>query len=442
VTESRKPIFFFVLLIAGGVAVRLALTLIAGNRMLTPWRVGGDSVFYVNLASNIANGWGYTYAHLPTAFRPPLYPLFLAGMMKVFGNYYALATRSIQFVAGLVTVWLCGATATKVLGAAAGRATLLLALYFPTLSVFPTELITECFASLLAAAFFWLVLANPQLSERRTAVYLGLIIGLATLLRFNMAILGPFAAWAMLRGSRVRRALPNLALLVLLAAAVVSPWIVRNAVVFRGKVLLSTQGGYNALQGVLTPQGRVQPGDLETLRRAGSWVVSDLETNGPERLSLPSEPQLDRRAWELTRGIWWQKNWRLLPVLADKLGYFWLSTDQLFSTHSFPLKIRLARAAGVVFYWGLLAMAVVGWVLLHGQQPATARFLLAYVVLVTLAHLPFIMTSRHRIPFAEPLLVFLGGAGCGWVWNLLPITSPLAVGFDAEPAKTQEKLPC
>jgi hypothetical protein len=157
---------------------------------------------------------------------------------------------------------------------------------------------------------------------------------------------------------------------------------------------------------------------------------------------LPAEPELDRRAWELTRGIWWQRNWRLLPVLADKLGYFWLGTDQLFSTHSFPLKIRLARAAGVVFYWGLLATAVVGWVLLHAQQPATARFLLAYALLVTLAHLPFIMTSRHRIPFAEPLLVFLGGSGCVWVWNHLRLTSPLPVGFDAGPAKNQEKLPC
>src|SRR5712692_4946354 len=83
----------FLLLAVAGVLLRVASTLIAGNRLTTPWRVGGDSEFYVRLASTVANGMGFTYAGQPTAFRPPLYPLFLAGMMKLFGDPYRLATR-------------------------------------------------------------------------------------------------------------------------------------------------------------------------------------------------------------------------------------------------------------------------------------------------------------------------------------------------------------
>jgi hypothetical protein len=421
VFSGRK---IFVTLVMAGILFRLVLTLIAGNRVMTPWRVGGDAEFYINLASTVAQGMGFTYAHQPTAFRPPLYPIFLAGMMRVFGNTYLLATRLLQYAVGLATVGFCWRTATRIFGEDVGGMTLLIALYFPTLAVFPTEMMTECFATFLAAVFFWLVLDNSRLSERRTALYLGLIVGLATVLRFNMGIFGLLAAGMMVRSSGLRRALPNVALMVLLAGVIVSPWIVRNEIVFRGQVLFSTQGGYNALQGVLTPQGRVQPGDLDTLRKAGSWLSGDLENNGPPRLKLPSEPELDRRAWKLARGIWCQENWRLLPLMIDKLGYFWLSTDQLLSTHSFPWKIRAARAAGVIFYWGLLGLAIGGWVLLRAQHPATARFLLGYVLLITLAHLLFIMTSRHRIPFAEPLLVVLGGAGYVRLWKRLRIQQP------------------
>lgn len=429
-TPRQRTIF--VLLTVAGVVARVILTLVADNKMLTPWRVGGDAPYYVRLASTVFQGMGYTYGHQPTAFRPPLYPFFLAGMMTVFGTYFAEATRFLQCAVGLVTVWLCGAMATRFFGGGAGRMTLLLALYFPTLSIFPTELITECFATFLTAAFFWLALENPHVSEGRTALCLGLVVGFAALLRPNMAIFGPIAAWIVVGKGRLRTTWQSVGVLALVAGAIVAPWTIRNEVVFHGQALFSTQGGYNALQGVLTPQGRVQEGDDETLRKAGVWERRNLETNGPQRLMLPSEPELDRRAWQLTQGIWREKTWRLIPLLVAKLGYFWLSTDQLSSVNSFPWRSRVTRGAGVVLYWILLGLAIVGWIQLRQHRPDVAKFLIAYAVLITAAHLPFIMTSRHRIPFAEPLLVVLGGAGCVRLWKRLRIQLPSSLDSEVE----------
>jgi hypothetical protein len=186
---------------------------------------------------------------------------------------------------------------------------------------------------------------------------------------------------------------------------------VRNQAVFHGRVWFSTQGGYNAVQGVLTPQGRVQQGDRDILRQAGLWNSSDLDGSEAARLRLPPEPELDRRAWEIARQVWRQQNWHVLPVMAAKLGYFWLSTDQLFWTREFSAKIRFTRAAGVFLYWSLLGLMLAGFTRLRRQQPDAATLLLGYAMLISLAHLPFIMTARHRIPFAEPLLVVVGGAG-------------------------------
>ncbi len=411
----RRKILFISALI--GVLLRIILTLAAGNQVLTPWRVGGDAEFYVRLASTLAQGMGFTYAHQPTAFRPPLYPLFLAGMMEVFGTYYAAGTRFIQCAVGLATVWFCWRTVGRIFGEHESWSTLLMALYFPSLVIFSTELMTECFATFLTAALFWLVLDNPHIMDRRTAICLGLVVGIATLLRFNMAILGLVPAWVFIRSAGLGRALPNLGVLAMVSGLIVSPWVVRNEIVFHGQVLFSTQGGYNALQGVLTPQGRAQAGDRGILRAAGAWLSSDLESNGSQRLKLSSEPELDRQAWDLARRIWWQKAWHVFPLIISKLGYFWLSTDQLFSTHSFPWKIRAARAAGVMLYWCLLALAITGWVQLHQTRPDTAKFLLGYALLISLSHLPFIMTGRHRIPFFEPLLLILGGAGWTELWK-------------------------
>ena len=66
-------------------------------------------------------------------------------------------------------------------------------------------------------------------------------------------------------------------------------------------------------------------------------------------------------------------------------------------------------------HWIVLALAVAGWKRLGWDHRDDARFLLAYAVLISLLHLPFIMSSRYRIPFFEPVLVilFAGSLGAG-----------------------------
>jgi hypothetical protein len=94
-----------------------------------------------------------------------------------------------------------------------------------------------------------------------------------------------------------------------------------------------------------------------------------------------------------------------------KLSYFWLSTDQLLWTGSFPLRDRIARSAGVVVYWAILGMAVFGWFQLRDRNAQVAQIFLLYVTLVTAMHLPFNMNTRYRMPFIDPLLAALAGMG-------------------------------
>ncbi len=403
----------FLFLVIGGVLLRVVTTILAGNDIFTPWRVGGDAPFYVRLATNIASGKGFAYYAGPTAFRPPAYPLFLAGMMRVFGKYALIATRIVQFGAGLATAWVCARTTSRLFGEQAGRVALIVALFVPTLVAFPTELMTECFATLLTALFFDFILSNPVLSKWSVTVFAGLVVGLACLLRFNMAILGLVALAALARGMDWSRAWRRMCLLTAVAGLVVAPWIVRNLIVFHGRVILSTQGGINAVQGVLTPQGRAQEGDWDILRSALGWRPADVESNQPpdDTVKLASEPDLDRKAWAQTFELWRRENWALIPLSLKKLGYFWFSTDQIVSTKSFSMKQRLIRSFGVFSHWILMVYAIFGWVRLRRKDAKISDFLLGYALLVSAAHLPFIMTSRYRVPFMETVLVLLAANG-------------------------------
>ena len=405
---SDKLFFAFV---AGGILLRLLLTVFAGGGVFTPWRAGGDAPFYVQLASNVACGKGFAYYGGASAFRPPLYPLFLAAMMRLFSSSAFLVIRALQFAAGLVTVELCARTTLRMFGYEAACVARVIALFLPTLVVPTTELMTECFATLLVAMFFNSILFNPALSKRSTAALLGLIVGLATLLRFNMAILGVVALVTLALGAKWSQAWRRMCLLIAVAGLVVAPWVVRNLIVFQGHVILSTQGGINAVQGVLTPQGRAQGNDAEVLQARLGWQASDLESNEPARKRLASEPDLDRQAWAQAFALWRQENWRLIPLSLRKLGYFWLSTDQVFWTRSFSPRQRVLRFCAVLTHWCVLVLALLGWLQLRKGHHSIFVFLAEYAVLVSLVHLPFIMTSRYRVPLLETLLVVLASGG-------------------------------
>jgi len=98
-----------------------------------------------------------------------------------------------------------------------------------------------------------------------------------------------------------------------------------------------------------------------------------------------------------------------------KIRTFWLSTDQLLDTKDFSPAQRRLRAAGVVAYWMALAFGLSGWMSLFSSSRVAAALIAFYAVFVTAAHLPFVMDTRLRIPFLDPLIAVLAGAGLCFV---------------------------
>lgn len=413
-TQNRLYLLFVIV----GVVIRLAFVLAANSEQPTFLSGGSDAPVYVLLAENMVAGLGFSYAGEPSAFRPPGYPLLLAGSQLLFGSHYITAIRIFQFAIGLLTILVCSRISSRISGPQAQRATVIVGLFLPTMIFSTAQLLTECISAFLTSLFLWLLVEQRENGDLRSASGLGVLAGLESLMRFNAAALPVFAAAAVAQSRKRAAVLPRILAIVSLTVLVVSPWFIRNERVFHGQVLFSTHTGANLIQGVVTTQGRTQPGDSEKLKAAMGWSLQDLETNDSRRLRLPSEVELNRHAISIVPGLWMKESWSAIPLLLHKIADFWLSSDQFVDTRSLPVPQRAIRLLGVLVYLIVLAFALRGTVQLYKARPGLASLFILYAVGFTLLHLPFVMNTRLRIPLMEPLIIVL--AGIGWSsWSFL-----------------------
>lgn len=354
---NRSPLFVCVTMLAAlAIIARVLILVLSGNQLIGPFSGIGDQVRFQILTDSILHHQGFTYAGQPTALRAPVYPLLLVGFRLLFGSHFILAVRVMQFFAGLIVAFVCLLLARRWFGVLAGAAAGALALACPTLIFIGTELQTEALATLLTILFLWF--ASGLLEKQRgAALASGICSGLAALVRFNAALLPVIGVLTcIVRDRGVRRA----AVLCGTAAVIISPWIARNLYMFHGRVLYSTHGGINLLEGVLTPQRRGEPWENSRIRAVVGWLHPDIETNSPSRLNLPSEDRLDAQARAAAVSAWSSLSYASRTrLLAGKLACFWFSTDQIFATKSFSRLQRWLRFTGVMAYWVILALAVV-----------------------------------------------------------------------------------
>ena len=398
-------------LVVLGILVRLAILIIPGNSVMTPWSGGGDMDAYVLLARNLVSGYGFSYAHVPSAWRTPGYPLVIAAAMELFGGYFAAAVRCLQVLLSILAAYFCMRAARIFFDEIAGKIALVAGLFFPTLLYFTGEFLSESLTAFCVAWFLWIFAEETVNPRWTTAAGMGVAIGLGALFRPNAAalgFLGVAVAWLTRRPGRKQL---QVALVPLCAAALFVPWIARNYLVF-GRFVLTTRTGTQALADTLNPEARILPEAEEREKELiGHVLPNELETNSPSRVALGSEIELDRKSRQAAQRLWREMGWGALArTTLKKWIAYWLSTDQLEpSGHS--RRGRILHAGGVVFYWLLLALACAGWWKLRETHPQVAALLLGYAVLMTVLHIPFLMNTRIRSPLIDPLLAVLVGGG-------------------------------
>jgi 4-amino-4-deoxy-L-arabinose transferase-like glycosyltransferase len=389
-------------LIGLALAIRIAFVLATPDYTLIH-----DAIDYDRHAASIASGHGFALSYgRPTAFRPPAYPLFVAGVYELFG--YAdkaarvEAARIANAFVGTGIVALIGLIAFQLWGRRVSLLALALgAVYIPLIlvgqSVMSEPLFVLCLLGAIAAllhsrAYPWVILA-------------GVLTGLAILGRANAIILLLPLAVAAWRGWRAP------VVLVLAAALTVLPWTIRNYETFDAFVPVSTQFG-SALAGTYNSEARADkdnPASWRTLKR-----VDDYRPIFNQIRSTP-EPELEKRlrsasldfikehpGYVLTVGFWTTRR------MLDLAGMDWsIHTAATISATRGP------AIAGVVCFWVFALLAVYGATRARG----TPLWLWAVPLLMYLSVVFLVVeTPRYRTAI-DPFIVLLAALALDALWK-------------------------
>lgn len=151
-----------------------------------PFFVGGDSQTYLVPGYELARGLGFS----PILKRPPLYPLFIAGVIGLLGeDPHALAL--VQHALGLLTVALTYVLGRVAINRAAGLVAGLLVALNGTLLIYERYVMAETlFATLLVGATLLLAVGMRRATWRPYALG-GLALGVAALCRPTAQLLLP-----------------------------------------------------------------------------------------------------------------------------------------------------------------------------------------------------------------------------------------------------------
>jgi peptidoglycan/LPS O-acetylase OafA/YrhL len=236
------------------VAVICGVAFLARCRMVMATRhlvLGNDPADYDRLGRLLADGHGFGASLLspsggPTAFRPPLYPLFLGTVYKLTGGSM-LAARLLQAALGAVVVGLIWLIAHRLFDRRVALAAAAAAAVYPPLVIASTAVLSESiFIPLMLGALLAALLARDG-GGRAThwALAAGALMGLGVLARPNGLAVIPAVLLLSVWGSDRQTALRRAAVLVVGVAAALLPWQVRNATTMDGTVIISDIDGYN-----------------------------------------------------------------------------------------------------------------------------------------------------------------------------------------------------
>ncbi|MGB9723136.1 MAG: glycosyltransferase family 39 protein [Chloroflexia bacterium] len=396
---SRRDWLSLGLVLVVALALRLALWGILPRNSLV-----SDEPEYLAAAGELARGRGFSFYTEWPWLRPPLYLLFLAPFIRLFG-LTCLPIRAAQVLLSLSIPALVYLLARTSFGRrSALPAGLLAALYFP-LAALPHLILAEnLFLPLLLASCYGLVRFSSGRSRPGEAAVSGLLLGLATLTRgLTLGFLPLAVLWvAVVSWRRRPRERPFRALLpaLLLAGAsllVILPWSGYISWRYGRPILVDTTGGYNFWLGTQGGQFR----DTLQVQR--------------ELLALPDpaarQEEAYRRGWESLAadpgGFLRNRLTELGQLLRINYGADERLTDgfargELSRPHLLSLLILEDT-----FYVLLVPLALLG-LFRQGKEAGRGLYLLwmGYNLLLGLA---FFSISRFRLPFLPFLCLYAAG---------------------------------
>lgn len=377
-----------------------------------------DEIQYQELAVNLAQGRGFVLGERPTSWRPPLYPAVLAGLYTLTGSTNPDVARALQAVLSLLTAVVAYGLGHRLFGGRAAVGAAAVVAFYPSFLFYNNHVLTEIVFTFLLTLAVWCFSEYLRRPGAVRAAVTGLAFALAVLARdimWPMAIVvAAFALWfpAVRPALRVRHA----AVLLLVFAVVLVPWVVRNTRLQGVFTLISTNGG------VVFMEGNYEHTPLDR-----SWRAHTLEPELKVRRLLPTDvSEGERQRLAFRYGLAYMLEH---PGLTAKRAL--LKAANVWGLEREITGVLLAGGYGAVPRAGIVAVtlaitgayaltvlgAVVGLCVAlsrPGRGLPLHLFTLVLVVFVTAAHALVFGHPRYHLPLVPILALYAARTWTGW----------------------------
>ena len=355
-----------------------------------------DSVYYSAAAVNLVeNGeFGASYK------RPPVYPVFLAGIYALFGQKI-IAIRIVEAVIGACLAILIAIIARRIGGATVGAlAGILWGTYpmgvFIAGLVYPTSVVTTVLA---CAVYCMLTNVDQELGPGRVILG-GMLFGLAALTK-PVALVTVIATtlWIIYWKPTRRLLLPGLFLLGV--ALTLAPWTVRNFYVYGGFVIveprLAQHLDFHSNTSSDGQEDKHRKGIEAVLRRPGEFIIHFAREFGH---FWELYPQRARMKLPAIREKQHEKNSRI--VRKTIFGTMWTDLISVLSV-------------GPMFFFAIIGAGAM-WFKKERRRHLSLLFLV--ILSFAIGYSFFYGTTRYRIP-VEPYIIILSAYGLHHIWTVL-----------------------
>jgi 4-amino-4-deoxy-L-arabinose transferase-like glycosyltransferase len=211
----------------------------------------GYSYYHINSANQVVPEFvDRPGAALPSAYMPPAYGFFLAGLGLIVGLGRAgvIAMEIIQAALGAGSCVLLYQIARSKFSPGVGLASGLLLAVYPLAVYASSQISAATLYVFLNCLLLWLLFRCEGLNRRRDYVLAGLALGTLILARAEMLLFVPLVViW--LRMVQPQRYYRNAAYLLLATGVVIGPWAARNWYVFGRPAPLTISAGINLWEG-------------------------------------------------------------------------------------------------------------------------------------------------------------------------------------------------
>jgi 4-amino-4-deoxy-L-arabinose transferase-like glycosyltransferase len=344
-----------------------------------------DAAEYDSLAWSLVTDQGYSLRGMPTALRPPIYPLFLAGVYAIFGHEF-IYVRLAQILLHGINALLVYALGRNMFGRRAGLLAGLLYSLYPAFTIYTGLLLSETLTiTLMLLALFGLFKVFQD-GAWTWAVAGGLAWGLGTLTRptnlyYPILLFGLFLMWP-----AMRRLAWRVLVFCLVSWLALAPWVIRNYSIFGRFIPASSMSGWVLLQGTYAPKEATPD-----MAEFGQYYLAD-----PEQREVEAKKLAFERIFA-SPGAY-------LGAIPVKIVYFLLPDGMslIGSSHT-PQGVVLIALQGVT-----LLLALLGWL----QEPFGPHGLVfgSLVCYYITLHALLISTPRYNLPIM-PFILILCAAG-------------------------------